>query len=188
MMILPKATKIIHVNKAKKQIIKCFCRNSGKKTCFLRRKNCRTTWAETRLKVHSVLFPREPRFLMQTWLPVCHYKTAISRLPAYATALNVCRHAAVQLTRLLYRPKLRPDNFAPLHGSCPASVADSQTAWVRTLLQRQFLKLHTSALQSLAVAGYQTACTRRLLQWQDTKLHVSVAASCSGRFSNCFIE
>jgi hypothetical protein len=25
-------------------------------------------------------------------------------------------------------------------------------------LQRQFLKLHTSALQSLAVAGYQTAC------------------------------
>jgi hypothetical protein len=27
-------------------------------------------------------------------------------------------------------------------------------------LQRQFLKLHTSALQSLAVAGYQTACVR----------------------------
>jgi hypothetical protein len=31
---------------------------------------------------------------------------------------------------------------------------------VAALLQRQFLKLHTSALQSHAVAGYQTACAR----------------------------
>jgi hypothetical protein len=63
------------------------------------------------------------------------------------------------------------------------------------VLQRQFLKLHTSALQSLAVAGYQTACTWRLLtccsgripncmhaaavallQWQDNKLHARMAA------------
>jgi hypothetical protein len=46
-------------------------------------------------------------------------------------------------------------------------------------LQWQFLKLHTSALQSLAVGGYQTACTRQavaLLQWQDTKLHARVDA------------
>jgi hypothetical protein len=33
-------------------------------------------------------------------------------------------------------------------------------AHVAALLQRQFLKLHTSALQSLAVARYQTACAR----------------------------
>jgi hypothetical protein len=42
-------------------------------------------------------------------------------------------------------------------------------AHAAALLQRQFLKLHTSALQSLAVAGYQTACARAravaLLTW-----------------------
>jgi hypothetical protein len=44
---------------------------------------------------------------------------------------------------------------------------------VAALLQLQFHKLHTSALQSLAVAEYQTACTRRLLP------------CCSGRMPNC---
>jgi hypothetical protein len=48
------------------------------------------------------------------------------------------------------------------------------------LLQRQFLKLHTSALQSLAVAGYQTACTRRLLTCCSGRI-----PNCSGRITNC---
>jgi hypothetical protein len=37
----------------------------------------------------------------------------------------------------------------------------------------QFLKLHTSTLQSRAVAGYQTSCSQQL--WP----------CCSGRISNC---
>jgi hypothetical protein len=36
---------------------------------------------------------------------------------------------------------LRPDNFAPLLGSCPASLAGSQTACMRTLLPCCFFKV-----------------------------------------------
>jgi hypothetical protein len=46
------------------------------------------------------------------------------------------------------------------------------------MLQRQFLKLHTSALQSLA--GYQSACMRRLLTCCSGRI-----PNCSGRIPNC---
>jgi hypothetical protein len=50
-------------------------------------------------------------------------------------------------------------------------------AHLAALLQRQFLKLKTSAVQSLAVSGYSMhAAAVALLQWQDTKLHPRVAA------------
>jgi hypothetical protein len=73
---------------------------------------------------------------------------------------------------------------------CTGWFSNCMYAHAVALLQRQFLKPHTSDLQSLAVAGYQNACRRRLLtccsgripncmhavavallQWQDTKLH-----------------
>jgi hypothetical protein len=102
---------------------------------------------------------------------------------------------------------LRPDNFAPLHGSCPAALAGSQTACMRTLLpccsgsfsnciqalcshlQWQDTKLHArGGCGPAAVAGYQTAVAgyqtvvagyQTVVQWQDTKLQ------CSGRIPNC---
>jgi hypothetical protein len=90
----------------------------------------------TRLKMHSD--PKEPR------LPVCHYNTALSRLQDYRPKLWP-EISAVQLTRL------------PAYGlliSCRYMGA--------ARLQLGVKLLHTSTLQSLAVAVYQTACTLRL--------------------------
>jgi predicted glycosyltransferase len=81
--------------------------------------------------MNSVLYPRDPRLLMQ---PVCHYKTALSRLQDYGW-------------------KFLPRRYMG-------------TVW----LQWQFLKQHTSALQSLEVARYQTACMRALL---SSAVHVA---------------
>jgi hypothetical protein len=70
-------------------------------------------------------------------------------------------------------------------------------ARVAALLQRQFLKLHTSALQSLAVTRYQTACTRWLVPWcmAVEGYQTACARACPAMLqwqvlkqSNCFIE
>jgi hypothetical protein len=93
---------------------------------------------------------------------------------------------------------------------CSSRFSNCMGAHVAALLQRQFLKLHTSALQSpalalwqdtklhahvgccpAAVAGYQTACTCRLLPCSSGRISNCMRAwlpCCSGRFSNCFIE
>jgi hypothetical protein len=82
-------------------------------------------------------------------------------------------------------------------------VLKSMYAHAVAMLQRQFLKLYRSALQSLAVAGYQTACTRRLLTccsggYQTAMAGYQTAVAgyqtactrwllpcCSGRIPNC---
>jgi hypothetical protein len=125
-------------------------------------------------------------------------ENAFSPLPARTKASNADMTAClplqdciVQTTRLpAYGRKFLPPRCSPANkatGLGPDNFAS---------LQWQFIKLHTSALKSLAVAGYQTACTRRLLsccsgrlpnchlQWQDTKLH----ACCSGRIPKCHLQ
>jgi hypothetical protein len=127
---------------------------------------------------------------MTACLPLQDCIVQTTRLPAYGRKFLQLRCSPANKAN-----GLRPDNFTPL--------------------QWQFLKLHTSALQSLAVARYQNACTRPLLpccsgkipncylQWQDTKLHArggcypaAVAGyqtacrrrllpCCSGRIPNC---
>jgi hypothetical protein len=67
----------------------------------------------TRLKMHSVLYPREPRLLMQTCLQAClplqDCIVQTTRLPAYGRKfLPPCCSPADKATGL------RPDNFAPL--------------------------------------------------------------------------
>jgi hypothetical protein len=108
--------------------------------------------------MHSVLYPREPRLLMQTWLHVCHYKTALSRLQDYRAAYGR-KFLTPRCSPANKATGLRPDNFAPLHGSCPAALAGSQTACMRTLLH--------------CCSGRFSNCIQVLcshLQWQDTKL------------------
>jgi hypothetical protein len=81
---------------------------------------------------------------MTACLPLQDCIVQITRLPAYGRKLLPPRCSPADKAT-----GLRPDNFAPL--------------------QWQFLKLHTSALQSLAVAGYQTANMQQ--QQQQSKMY-----------------
>jgi hypothetical protein len=95
--------------------------------------------------------PREPRLLMQTWLPICHYKTALSRLQVYRPkAGNFCRRAGVQLTRLPTYGRI----FLPSRGYMGAA-----------LLQRCCSGSFSNCIQVL--------CSH--LQWQDR--HMAIQAS-----------
>jgi hypothetical protein len=107
---------------------------------------------------YSAIFTKTSNADMTACLPLQDCIVQTTRPPAYGRKFLPPRCSPANKAT-----GLRPDNFAPL--------------------QWQFLKLHTSALKSLAVAGYLGACTRRLLpccsgrlpnchlQWQDTKLH-----------------
>jgi hypothetical protein len=80
---------------------------------------------------------------------------------------NFCRRARVQITRLPAHGRIiLPSRCMHTRAAtwelpdCSGRLLNCMGAHVAALLQRQFLKLHTSALQSL-----------QHLQWQDTKLH-----------------
>jgi hypothetical protein len=136
-----------------------------------------TCHIQTRLKMHSVLYPREPRLLMQTWLLVCHYKTALSRLQVYrpTAAISAAVRAGVQITRL------------PAYGRIILPPRCMHTRTATWELQWQVIKLHVCAWRCpAAAAGSQTAVT--VMQWQDTKLQAQKCAllsCCSGRIPNC---
>jgi hypothetical protein len=93
--------------------------------------------------MHSVLYPRE--------LPVCHYKTALSRLQVYRPmpmAGNFCRRAGVQITRLP----------AAAYGRIilPQRCMHTRAAtWKLPGCSGRF----SNCSHCNAVAGYQTACT-----------------------------
>jgi hypothetical protein len=135
--------------------------------------------------MHSVLYPWEPRLLMQTWLPVCHYKNALSSLHVYkSTGLGPdykfwpprCMHTRAATWEL--------PGYSGRFSNCMYVHAAA-------LLQQQVLKLHVCACRCpAAAAGSQTAVT--VMHWQDTKLHARMRTAmlpcCSGRIPNCMHE
>jgi hypothetical protein len=66
---------------------------------------------------------------MTVCLPLQDCIVQTTRLPAYGRKFLTPRCSPANKAT-----GLRPDNFAPLHGSCPAALAGSQTACMRTLL------------------------------------------------------
>jgi hypothetical protein len=134
----------------------------------------------TRLKMHSVLYTRVPRLLMQTWLSVWHYKTAL-HCSYYKTTENFCRHAtACKAT------SLRPDNATWALPGCFGSFSNCIQA-LCSHVQWQDTKLHArSSCGPAAVAGYQTARVAALLQCQVLKLlhWVKDEQTCNNNNSN----
>jgi hypothetical protein len=101
-------------------------------------------------------------FLMQTWLPVCHYKTLqvqTTSLPAYARKFLPPRWSPDNMDN-----GLRPDNSATaLHAYLLPGCSGWFSNGIQALcshLQWQDTKLHACpCCCPAAVAGYQTACT-----------------------------
>jgi hypothetical protein len=91
---------------------------------------------------------------MTACLPLQDCIVQTTRLPAYGRKFMTPRCSPANKAT-----GLRLDNFAPLHGSCPAALAGSQTAYkcsAVTCSGRIPNCMHTAAVD--------------LLQWQDTKL------------------
>jgi hypothetical protein len=121
---------------------------------------------QTRLKMHSVLYPREPRLLssnadMTACLPLQDCIVQTTRQPAVTTGLRYGRKfLPPRCGRIPYCHLQWQDT--KLHargGCCPAAVAGYQTATCRDRIP--------NCMHAAAVA---------LLQWQNTKLHARVAA------------
>jgi hypothetical protein len=113
---------------------------------------------------------------MTACLPLQDCIVQTTRLPAYGRKILLLRCSPANKAT-----GLRPYNFAPQHGSCPAAVAVSQTAYKRSAVTcsgRIPNCMHTAAVA--------------LLQWQDTKLPLAVAgyqtAICSDRIPNCHLR
>jgi hypothetical protein len=94
------------------------------------------------------------------WPPLQDCIVQTTRLPAYGRKCLLPRCSPANKATGLW-----PDNFAPLHGSCPAAVAVSQTAYKRSAVTCS--GRIPNCIHAVAVA---------LLQWQDTKLHARMAA------------
>jgi hypothetical protein len=92
---------------------------------------------------------------MTACLPLQDCIVQTTRLPAYGRKFLPPRCSPANKVT-----GLRPDNFAPLHGSSLVAVAVSQTAYKRSVVTC-----------SGRIPNCMHAAAVALLQWQDTKLH-----------------